>query len=250
MSAVNLYGRVALVTGGGTGLGRAISLELAEAGCHVAVNYSRSRREAEETVEELRGLGSRSVAIQADVSDDSAVRRMVGQVVADLGGLDVLVNNAATTHYLALADLDGISDEMWDAVFGVNLKGPFYCARAAAPYLRPRAGKIVNIVSNSAFRPSSSSIPYTVSKAALVMLTKTLAAALAPDIQVNAVAPGRLATRWFEQHVPPEERARIVARGGPPPPAIEEVARTVVFLARTDSITGHTILVDRGMTEL
>ena len=237
--------RVALVTGGGTGLGRAISLALAADGCDVAINYSKSQREAEETAVAVGNLGHRALTVQADVADDSAVRRMVDMVEAELGGLDVLVNNAGTTRFAALDDLDALDDAMWDRVFAVNLRGPFYCVRAAAPLLRRGGqGKVVNTASNSAFRPTGSSIPYMTSKAALVMLTRTLARALAPDIQVNGVAPGWLATRWAEVHMPPEVRERMLA--AITPAALEDVARAVVFLANTNSITGETLVVDRG----
>jgi 3-oxoacyl-[acyl-carrier protein] reductase len=237
--------RVALVTGGGTGLGRAISLALAGDGCDVAINYSKSRREAEETVSAVQNLGRRGIAILADVADDAAVMRMIATVEAELGGLNVLVNNAGTTRYAALGDLDALDDAMWDRIFAVNLRGPFYCARAAAPLLRRAGrGKIVNTASNSAFRPTGSSIPYMTSKAALVMLTRTLARALAPEIQVNGVAPGWLATRWAEEHLPTEVRERVMA--GVTPASLEDVARAVVFLANTDSITGETLVIDRG----
>jgi 3-oxoacyl-[acyl-carrier protein] reductase len=237
--------RVALVTGGGTGLGRVISLALAADGCDVAINYSKSERDAEETAAAVRDLGRRAVTIQADVADDAAVRRLIATVDAELGSLEVLVNNAGTTRYAPLADLDALDDAMWDRIFAVNLRGPFYCARAAAPLLRRGGrGKIINTASNSAFRPTGSSIPYMTSKAALVMLTRSLARALAPDIQVNGVAPGWLATRWVDDHFPPDVRDRLLK--GAPPASLEDIARVVVMLANTDSITGETIVIDRG----
>ena len=246
-----LTDRVALVTGGGTGLGRAISLALAEDGCDVAINYSRSEHDAQETTRAVRERGRRALAVQANVADDAAVRRMVAQVVGELGGLDVLVNNAGTTRYVPLPDLDGLTDEVWDTILSTNLKGPFYCARAAAPHLRRSGrGKIVNTASNSAFRPSGSSIPYMASKAGLVMLTKALAQALAPEVQVNAVAPGWLETRWLEQHIPADARARVLSADSPPPADLDEVARAVRFLAETDSISGQTVIIDRGQTLL
>jgi 3-oxoacyl-[acyl-carrier protein] reductase len=248
---MDLTGRVALVTGGGTGLGREISLALAEAGCDVAINYSRSEREAHETAETVAGHGRRARVVRADVSDDAAVRRMVEEVVGELGGLDVLVNNAGTTRYAPLRDLEAVTDEAWDRLLAVNLKGPFFCARAAAPHLRARGhGKIVNTASNSAFRPSGSSIAYMASKAGLVMLTKCLAQALAPEIQVNAIAPGWLETRWAEMHLPPDARARMLSQGAVAPVDLGDVAQAVVFLARTDSVTGQTMIIDRGQTLL
>jgi 3-oxoacyl-[acyl-carrier protein] reductase len=242
-----LTDRVALVTGGGTGLGRAISLALAEAGCDVAINYSRSEHDAQETAGAVQERGRRALAVRASVADDGAVRRMVEQVVGELGGLDVLVNNAGTTRYVPLADLEGLTDEVWETILATNLKGPFFCARAAAPHLRRSGrGKIVNTASNSAFRPTGSSIAYMCSKAALVMLTKALASALAPDVQVNAIAPGWLATRWVDVHLPPDVRERVLSNAATPPADLEECARVAVMLASTDSITGETIIIDRG----
>ena len=244
-----LTDRVALVTGGGTGLGRAISLALADAGCHVAINYSRSEHDAGETARAVEERGRRALAVQASVADDGAVRQMVERVVAELGGLDVLINNAGTTRYVPLPDLDGLTDEVWDTILATNLKGPFYCARAAAPHLRRGGrGKIVNTASNSAFRPTGSSIAYMCSKAALVMLTKALASALAPDVQVNAIAPGWLATRWLDAHLPSAVRERVLSNTAIPPADLDECARVVVMLASTDSITGETIVVDRGQS--
>jgi len=190
-------------------------------------------------------LGRRALPVQADVADDGAVRHMVRSVEAELGGLDVLINNAGTTKYAALADLESLTDEVWDHVFAVNLRGAFYCARAAAPLLRREGrGKIVNTASNSAFRPTGSSIPYMTSKAALVMLTKCLARALAPDIQVNGVAPGVMATRWAERFLPSEVRENWFATRTPT--SVDDVARAVVFLANADSVTGETLIIDRG----
>ena len=245
-----LTDRVALVTGGGTGLGRAIGLALAEAGCHVAVNYSRSEQEARETAAAIRERGRRSLVVQASVTEDAAVRRMVEQVVGELGGLDVLVNNAGTTRYAPLTDLEALTDEVWDTILATNLKGPFFCSRAAAPHLRKSGrGKIVNTSSSSAFRPTGSSIAYMCSKAGLVMLTKALSAALAPDIQVNAIAPGWLSsTRWVDVHIPADVRERILSDPTFPPADLDECARVALMLADTDSITGETIVIDRGMS--
>jgi 3-oxoacyl-[acyl-carrier protein] reductase len=243
--AERLQGRVALITGGGTGIGRSVSLALAAEGCDVAINYSRSRAEAELVADEVRACGRRALPIQADVSDDAAVRRMVRDVTSTLGGLDILVNNAGTTRFTPLDDLEAVTDEDWDRVLGVNLRGPFYCVRAALPYLRRSGrGKVINTASNSAFRPTGSSIPYMTSKAGLVTLTRVLAKALAPNVQVNAIAPGWLATRWAEQFVPREVREKIFARVAPA--SLDDVARTVVYLAKTDSVTGETIIIDRG----
>jgi 3-oxoacyl-[acyl-carrier protein] reductase len=211
----------------------------------VAINYSRSQQEADATVEAVQKLNRRGLAVQADVANDAAVRQMVATVESEMGGLDILVNNAGTTRYAPLDDLDAFDEATWDRIFAVNVRGPFYCVRAAAPLLRRGGrGKIVNTASNSAFRPTGSSIPYMSSKAALVMLTRSLARALAPDIQVNGIAPGFLATRWADQHLPPEIAKRMQSNAAPA--SLEDVARTVVYLTNTDSLTGETIIIDRG----
>ena len=239
--------RVVLVTGGGGGLGRALSVTFARAGYDVAVNYAHSSEDANATAEAVRGCGAHAIVVHADVSHDSAVRDMVQRVASELGGLDTLLNNAGTTQFIPLADLDAVTENVWDRLLGVNLKGPFYCARAAAPYLRERRGSIVNTSSNSAFVPTGSSIPYMTSKAALVMLTRCLAQALSPDIRTNAVAPGWLDTPWMEKYVPEPRRAQLRAEGAPRPAELDDIARAVLLLAETPSVNGQTLVIDRGM---
>ena len=242
--------RAVLVTGAGGGLGRAVSLAFARAGYDVAVNYAHSADHARATAEVVRVCGVQAHLVQADVADDAAVRSMIAETVAAFGGLDVLVNNAGTTHYVPLADLDAISDQTWDRLLGVNLKGPFFCARAAAPHLRDRRGSIVNVASNSAYRPTGSSIPYMASKAGLIMLTKCLAQALGPDVRTNAVAPGWLETPWVDKYVPAERRALLFAEGAARPSDIDDVAHAILFLAETPSVNGQTLIVDRGQVLL
>lgn len=244
---MNLTGKVALVTGGGTGLGRAIARALAREGMELAINYSRSEAEAHATVGDIEALGGRAIAVRADVSDSAAVRVMIARVVTELRRLDVLVNNAGITRYVPLHDLDAVRGEDFDTILAVNLKGPFLCSQAAAPHLRAHgAGKIVNVASNSAFSPRGSSIPYIVSKAALVMLTRCLAVALAPTVQVNGVAPGWLDTRWLSQYLPSEKRRQVLDNRAMPPVDPDEVAQAVVLFARNDSVTGETLILDRG----
>lgn len=247
---MDLRKHVALVTGGGTGVGRAISLALADAGCRLAIGFLHSEESALATAQQIRERGGEAVTFKADVASNPQVRRMMASVVGHFGGLHILVNNAATTSYASLTDLDAVSDEMWEAIWSVNVQGAFQCTRAAAPHLHEsRAGKVVNIASSSAFRPSGSSIPYLTSKAALVMLTKTMARVLGPEIQVNAVAPGRMDTRWA-RHLPPAVREQIQSAPESPPVPVEDVARAVVFLCQTNSITGQSIVIDWGLTLL
>jgi 3-oxoacyl-[acyl-carrier protein] reductase len=246
---MDLTGRVALVTGGGTGLGHAITLALAGEGMRVAVNYSRSETEAQATVAEVRRLGRQAVAVRADVAAPDDVAAMVDRVVRDFGGLDLLVNNAGVTRYVPVADLDSLRGEDFDRILAVNVKGAFLCAQLAARHMKAAgAGKIVNVASDSAFSGKGSSIPYVVSKAALVMLTRCLARALAPAIQVNAVAPGWLATRWLATYLPPDKQRQVLEDPRHPPVPLAEVTQAVLLLARNDAITGQSLIIDGGVS--
>jgi 3-oxoacyl-[acyl-carrier protein] reductase len=250
---MDLRSKAAIVTGGGTGVGRAVAIELAKAGSSVLVNYSRSKEEAERTADELRALGVDALAYQADVSDDDACRAMVDAAVSRFGRLDVLVNNAGTTSFIAHADLDRVTDADWDRILAVNLKGPFYCSRAACkPMKAAGAGAIVNVASVAGISAVGSSIPYAASKAALINLTISLARVLGPTIRVNAVAPGFITGRWLKQGLGPAYdvvkrsiEARSPLRRVCEP---EDVAAAVMSLiAGSQMITGQTIVVDGGM---
>jgi 3-oxoacyl-[acyl-carrier protein] reductase len=157
---MELRGAKALITGGGSGIGRAVALALADAGAEaVAVDYARREDEARATCEEIEARGARAIAIRADVAVAREVERMVGEVVERLGGLGVLVNSAGYTEMIPFPDLDAISEEIWDRVMAVNVKGPFLCARAAAPSLRRAGGAIVNVSSVAGLRATGSSLP-------------------------------------------------------------------------------------------
>jgi 3-oxoacyl-[acyl-carrier protein] reductase len=243
---VDLAGRVALVTGGGTGLGRAIGLALGRSGAAVAVNYAHSMSEAREAVAALRALGVRADAFEADVSDWEAAPALVAAVESRLGPVDVLVNNAGITRHVPFDDLDGVRRDDWDRILAVNLGGAFACARAVAPGMRRRGeGRILNVASNSGLTAEGSSIPYVVSKAALIALTQALARGLAPSILVNAIAPGWMETRWLERYIPADGRARL-AESPVPPVAVEHVAAAAVGLIANDAIDGEVLVVDRG----
>src|SRR5262245_13628995 len=183
---MHVQGKAAVVTGSSHGVGKATALELARKGCSVLVNYNRSRKEAEHIAESARQCGVKALAFQADTSDESACRRMIAAAVSEFGRLDILVNNAATTQFIPHAELDALTDELWDNIFAVNVKGPFYCARAAAPHLRSAKGQIVNVTSVAGLTGAGSSIPYCASKAALMCMTQSLARALGPAIRVNS----------------------------------------------------------------
>jgi 3-oxoacyl-[acyl-carrier protein] reductase len=249
---MDLTGRVAIVTGGGTGIGRAVSLRLAKAGAKaVVVNYSRSEKDAQATAAELVLLGADAMVHKADVSDDSAVRAMVAAVTDRYGRLDVLINNAGTTQFIAHPDLEGLTDEVWNDILGVNLKGTFYCCRAAAPELRKTGGAIVNVASIAAHRATGSSIVYAVSKAGVLQLTRALAVALAPEVRVNSVSPGLVSTRWFRQRF--GEDAAVAQEeslaGTTPLGAIaqpDHIAQAVMAFVENDMVTGQDIVVDGG----
>src|SRR5579864_72965 len=249
---MDLAGRVAIVTGGGTGIGRAVALRLARAGAKaVVVNYSRSAEDAEATAHELKELGVDGVAHQADVADEASVKRMVAECVERFGALDLLVNNAGTTRFIAHPDLDALTDQVWDEILGVNLKGTFYCCRAAAHELAKGKGAIVNVASIAAHRATGSSIPYAVSKAGIVQLTRALALALAPDVRVNSVSPGLVSTRWFRSRFGDEAALAQEESFANATPlrriaSSEDVAHAVVSLLENDLVTGQDLVVDGG----
>ena len=252
---MNLEGRAALVTGGGTGVGRATALDLAERGCAVAVNYSRSRAEAEETAAAVRAKGVHAVALQADVADDAACRALVAGAVRELGRLDVLVQSAGTTSFIPHAKLDDVGDADWERILAVNLRGPFQCARAARGAIDASGGgEIVNVSSVAGIAGIGSSIPYCASKAALNLLTVMLARVMAPAIRVNAVAPGFITSRWFRDGLGDaayealkkgaEQRSPLRAVCTP-----EDVSAAIVgLIAGPDLVTGQVLVLDGGMT--
>jgi 3-oxoacyl-[acyl-carrier protein] reductase len=240
---------VALVTGGGTGIGRATSLMLAAEGAAVAVNYSRSREDAERTVADVRAHGVRAVACQADVADDGAVTRMFDSVVGELGRLDFLINNAGTTRPVPLADVDAITPEDFQRIYAVNVNGVFWCCRAAIRHMRRAGGgHIVTVSSLAGFTGQGSSLVYGSSKAAAIALTRGLAASHAPDIQVNAVAPGLVETRWIKDFSPETIQAIAgqIPMGRVAQP--QDVADAIFGLLVSSYITGEVVLVSGGRT--
>ena len=239
---------VALVTGSATGIGRAVAWGFASRGFAVTVNYSKSKDEAEETAEGVRSRGGQALVVQADVADDTAVRAMVERTVETFGGLDVLVNNAATTYFVPHVDLEGLTDQVWDDILNVNLKGTFFACRAAMPHLKARTGNIVNIASVAGVMGSGSSIAYAASKGAVITLTKSLAKAFAPEVRVNAVAPGPVQTRWLADHQDMIDAAMVLTPLKRPATP-EDVAAVALFLAdQTSLMTGQVLVVDGGRT--
>ncbi|NQX58362.1 SDR family NAD(P)-dependent oxidoreductase [Paenibacillus qinlingensis] len=245
---MQLANKVALVTGGGTGIGRAVSFALAKRGVAVAVNYSRSKEDAEETAQRIIDEGGRAIAIQADVSNNNEVIEMVRNIEHLLGSVDVLVNNASMTHHIPLPDLDAVTEDIWDELFDVNVKGMFYCARAVAPMMKQSGqGAIVNVGSIAGLTGVGSSLPYAISKSAVHGLTKSLARALAPYIRVNCIAPGAVATRWWAgreeqmQKLAPNLLLQQIATP-------EDIAQFICAALEQEAMTGQIITVDSGQT--
>lgn len=239
--------KVALVTGSATGIGRAVALRFAREGLAVAVNYSRSAKEAEETLTEVEKLGAPALLCKANVADEDEVKAMVCRCQDELGGLDVLVNNAGTTRFIDHTDLSALTNEVWDEILGVNLKGTFFCCREALPLLRERGGSIVNVTSVAGLQGQGSSIPYAASKAAVNCMTKSLARAFGPRVRVNAVAPGPVLTRWLADHMDHVARSlQITPMGRAAVP--DDIADAVYFLALGTSLMTGQVVVDGGRT--
>lgn len=243
--------RTVLVTGAGTGVGRACSLRFAKLGYDVVVNYSRSETEASQTAEEVKGLGTDALLVRCDVADDTAVRAMINQIDERFGRLDVLVNNAATTNFVQHGDLQGLTEAMWDRMLSVNLKGAFFVTRAAADLLRRSGrGAVINISSVAGINGAGSSIAYCASKGGLITMTKSLARVLAPNVTVNAVCPGPIESRWIRQGNPDWDLAEMVADYPIPRPSQpDDIADAVIFFAHSNAMaTGQILSVDGGQT--
>jgi len=244
----DLSNKVALITGGGTGIGRATSLLLAANGVDIAANYSRSKEDAEKTVADVEALGRKAITVKANISGDASCRSMVDTVVSELGRLDILVNNAGTTRFVPLDDLEGLTADDWDSIMDVNVKGTFFCCRAAIPKMKDNGGgQIVNVASIAGTTGQGSSIAYSASKAANICLTQSLAVSQAPEIQVNAVSPGLVETRWVKGW---EESNAVHAKGTPMRrnALAEDVADAIVGLIKSPFTTGQNLVVDGGRT--
>src|SRR3954451_7108232 len=243
----------ALVTGWASGIGRAEALALARAGYDVAINYSQSEAAAKATAAEAEAAGAQALVYQCDVADEGQVRELVDACQAQFGRLDVLVNNAGTTVNVPIKDLDGLTVEAWDRVFAVNVRGLFLATRAAAPLLKAAHGCVVNTASIVGLRPGPQPLPYSASKAAVVSLTKTLAFALAPDVRVNAVAPGWMEGEWMERMLGENYEGLMGRRAKATPlkrcATAEDVAEAMLcFVQSMKFVTGEVIVVDGGFT--
>ena len=241
----------ALVTGGGTGIGKAVVIALSRAGYDVAINYSRSEGPAKATAAEAAKHGAKTLLCKCDVSDDKTVRAMLLDVEKAFGRLDVLVNNAGTTTEWKMKDLESISVEEWDRVFAVNTKSVFIVTRAAVKMLKAAKGCIVNTASIVGLRPGPQPIPYAASKAAVVNLTKTLAWNLGPDVRVNAVAPGWMEGDWMQRMLKDKYRELMDRRAKLTPlkrcVTADDVAESMLsFVLGNRFVTGEVLVVDGG----
>lgn len=239
---MKLRGKVALVTGSARRLGRSIASALAETGCAIAIHHHASPTEAAETVRNCRAHKTEARAFQADLADPEQIDRLFAELERSFGRLDILVNNAAI---FARAPADQITPAEWDRVMNLNLRAPFFCSQRAASLMRGGgAGSIVNIADVAAFQAWTGYVHYCVSKAGLVMVTRVLARALAPQVRVNAVAPGPVLPPNDASNDERQRLAKLTAlkRLGEP----EDVVQAVLFLLRSDYITGETIVVDGG----
>jgi 3-oxoacyl-[acyl-carrier protein] reductase len=245
---MKLEDSVAVVTGGNGGLGQRICSALASAGATIAVVYARSAAEAEGVAASLKQQGGKAEAFACDVCDPTQVQRLVDQVVARFGRLDILVNDAAYNKSIPFNDLDGLTIEEWSRIIDTNLTGPMHCIKAVAPVMRRQGrGRIVNISSIAGLAPQGSSIAYAVSKAGLIHLTRCMAVALAPDVLVNCVAPGLLEGTRATANLAASQIERA-ASGALLKKAADkdDVADQVLTMCRTDTMTGQTVVIDSG----
>jgi NAD(P)-dependent dehydrogenase (short-subunit alcohol dehydrogenase family) len=238
-----LQGNAVLITGGARRLGRAIALAIAEAGADVAITYRNSARDARRTIADVKGCGVRAVALYCDVTDPKTVESALKSAVKEFGGLDVLVNNAANYE---TAEFETLTLAQWDAIFASNARGPFLVSQQARNSLCERKGRIINMGSLGGIRPWAGNAHYCASKAAVHMLTKVMAKALAPEIAVNCVAPGMIdleekADAGFMKKM---ARQTPMRRNG----TSKDVTDAVMFFATAPHfITGQVLTVDGGL---
>jgi 3-oxoacyl-[acyl-carrier protein] reductase len=252
MISYNLAGKTALITGGASGIGFATAKMLAGFGATVAVNFLHDDPRGPEAVDKLVSAGGKAIMAPGSVGEAGGAEAMVLKAISELGRLDLLVNNAGTPgtrHRIAPPDLDLITEDLWTTLLEVNLKGVFRCAKAAAPALKAAGGAIVNTASIAGLGRAGSSLAYGATKAGVVSLTQNLARALAPEVRVNAIAPGAVDSSWMVEWTNEErqqsiEHALLKRRCQP-----EDLAEVIVFLGfGAAMVTGQTVTVDGGLT--
>lgn len=243
---MKLKDKVALITGSSRGIGEATALLFAKEGARVVVNHSKSDKEVDEVVKKIKKIGSDSIAIKCDVSDEKEVKKMVEKTIETFGRIDILVNNAGIVFDVPFAER---TVEQWKKTLDVNLLGVFLCSKYVAPHMSKNGGRIVNISSTSGINSfSTESMDYGAAKAGVIILTRTLAKELAPKILVNSIAPGWIDT-YMNKDLPKDyvekETEKIYLKRFAKP---EEVAKTILFLSSDDAsyITGITLIVDGG----
>ena len=252
---MDINGKVGVVTGSSSGVGAATAKLLASLGASVVVNYMHGADAAQAVVDEIQADGGSAVAVQADVRSDAACRRLIQSAVDEFGHLEILVNNAGMTHFIAHSDLEAVTDEVWDDIIGANLRGVFNCTRAATPHMRAAGeGAVVNVSSVAGAGGGGSSIPYAASKAGVNVITKSLARVLGPEIRINTIAPGFIEGRWLRGGLGEDTYEAGRKRLGETAPlrgvaTPETCADAIVALIeRNVFVTGQTITVDGGAT--
>ncbi len=248
---MELRGAVALVTGGNGGLGQRICHALAREGVHIAVMYAQSRDQAEGVARDLTSRYQiNAVAFACDITEGAEIEKLLSDVMAHFGRLDILINDAAYNKAVPFKDLDGLTDEVWDKIIAVNLTGPMRLTKAVAPIMKAQGrGRVVNISSVAGLGPQGSSIAYAISKAGLIHLTKCMAVAMAPETLVNCVAPGLLEGTRATANLRPEMIAQGNATSLLKKAADkDDCADMVVTMCRTETMTGQTVVIDSGRT--
>ena len=251
-------GKVAIVTGSATGLGASCARDLAGRGWNVVINYTKSKKEADETFAAVKAKGAEAILVQADVGQDADCRKLVAEAMKAWGRIDGLINNAGTTKFQAPGDLEGVTPEDFDRILRVNVTGPYMMSRAVYPAMKKQyedkgeRGSIVNISSIAGVMGVGTSVPYACSKGALNTLTLTLARQLSPAVRVNTVCPGFIQTRWllgalgeenYNKLRQSQEEATPLRQAGTP----EQMAEAVIFfLTSASNITGEFLIVDAG----
>lgn len=252
MISYDLKGQRVLVTGAASGIGLATATRMCGFGATVAVNYLPGDDRGVAAVRQMKGQGFKAVEAPGDVSSLESTSEMIERITADLGGLDVLVNNAGVPGVrepVPLSDLDAISEDLWRLLFETNLMSVFRCSKLAAPHLKASTGAVVNVSSISGLGSSASSIAYAAAKAGVVNLTRNLAKALAPDVRVNSVAPGQVDSAWPVTN-PESRRAELLGRT----PlkrfcTSEDIADVILFLSFGSPImTGSVVVADAGLS--
>ncbi|MDH3977187.1 MAG: SDR family oxidoreductase [Gammaproteobacteria bacterium] len=247
--------KVAIVTGSATGVGASAAILLAEKGCNVVINYTRSKDEAEATAATCREKGAEAITVQADVSEDADCRRMVQAAVDKWGRIDYLINNAARTKFNPYPQMDGVTKDDFLNIYAVNVVGAYQMIRAVEPHIRKTRGAIVNDSSIGGVTGIASSIPYAASKAALNLMTKSLAHVLAPEVRINTVVPGMIQTRWLQGNMSDDAYEQLISSTAENLPlkqvaTAEDIAETLIFFLMGPGsrlVTGETLIADAGI---